>query len=187
MKAYGRSRMCLPGFILSSYNMDKTYFQELTAYIIETNRIICGWLEQLDNNQWKQTITSSFDSIEKTTIHLVSAQLVWIDYWSNNPEPVFLSTVFKGGKAELLTIWRQSSTLLKMVIDRYPEADYSDNVRIKWGADFYELKFWQTFAHFVNHSTYHRGQLVTMLRTAGFRSLSSTDLFNYFLQRGNYG
>lgn len=30
------------------------------------------------------------------------------------------------------------------------------------------IDFWQTFSHIINHSTYHRGQLVTLLRQAGF-------------------
>jgi uncharacterized damage-inducible protein DinB len=31
----------------------------------------------------------------------------------------------------------------------------------------------------INHSTYHRRQLVTLLRQVGFTKLSSTDLFTY--------
>ena len=31
-----------------------------------------------------------------------------------------------------------------------------------------QMLYYQTFAHIVNHSTYHRGQLVTLLRQAGF-------------------
>jgi uncharacterized damage-inducible protein DinB len=36
--------------------------------------------------------------------------------------------------------------------------------------------------HLVNHSSYHRGQIVSLLRQMGYRS-PSTDLIRYFLER----
>jgi uncharacterized damage-inducible protein DinB len=44
-----------------------------------------------------------------------------------------------------------------------------------------QMEFQQTFSHVVNHSTYHRGQLVTLLRQTGFTQLSSTDLATYYM------
>jgi uncharacterized damage-inducible protein DinB len=41
--------------------------------------------------------------------------------------------------------------------------------------DTYEV----TMFHVVNHSTYHRGQLTTMLRQAGVAALAATDLIHY--------
>ena len=38
----------------------------------------------------------------------------------------------------------------------------------------------QVFAHVVNHGTYHRGQLVTMLRQVGFSNVGSTDLLGIY-------
>ncbi|WP_408612388.1 DinB family protein [Chryseobacterium fluminis] len=39
------------------------------------------------------------------------------------------------------------------------------------------------FPHFVNHATYHRGQLVTLLRQTGFTDFSNTDLATYFIKK----
>ena len=36
-----------------------------------------------------------------------------------------------------------------------------------------------TLFHVVNHSTYHRGQIITMLREAGETKVVSTDLIHY--------
>jgi uncharacterized damage-inducible protein DinB len=35
--------------------------------------------------------------------------------------------------------------------------------------------------HFVHHATYHRGQLVTLLRQAGFTNITNIYLFTYFI------
>ena len=36
-----------------------------------------------------------------------------------------------------------------------------------------------TLFHVVNHSTYHRGQIITMLREAGVTNVAGTDLIHY--------
>ena len=40
---------------------------------------------------------------------------------------------------------------------------------------------WQLLQHVVNHSTYHRGQIITMLRQLGAEAVS-TDLVAYYRQ-----
>jgi uncharacterized damage-inducible protein DinB len=39
---------------------------------------------------------------------------------------------------------------------------------------------WQIVAHLVNHATYHRGQVTTMLRQLGAKPAQSTDMITYF-------
>jgi uncharacterized damage-inducible protein DinB len=39
---------------------------------------------------------------------------------------------------------------------------------------------WQMVAHVVNHATYHRGQVTTMLRQLGAAPAQSTDMITYF-------
>jgi uncharacterized damage-inducible protein DinB len=45
--------------------------------------------------------------------------------------------------------------------------------------DPFEDTYEATMFHVVNHSTYHRGQLTTMLRQAGVTALAATDLIHY--------
>ena len=45
--------------------------------------------------------------------------------------------------------------------------------------EFYSYPLWQQLAHVVNHSTYHRGQVTTMLRQLGAAAVS-TDLLLYY-------
>ncbi|OQP40791.1 damage-inducible protein DinB [Niastella yeongjuensis] len=161
--------------------MHKAYFSELTDYLIWADGNIVEWLHQIDDTQWEQTITSSFPSIKQTALHIVSAERIWLDYWTKTPDPVFLSAQFTGTKSDLIAIWMQISAGLKSFVDAYAEKDYLQPVTFKWpGGGESTMAFWQTFSHFINHATYHRGQLVTMLRQAGFTKLSSTDLAGYY-------
>lgn len=160
--------------------MNRRYFLELTDYLIWVNDKVIDWLQQITDQQWEQTINSSFSSIQQTALHMVSAEKVWVDFWKSTPSPVFLSTEFKGTKDELIAIWKQTSSDLKDLIENYPEGNYQEQVTFYIRGEEWKMEFWQTFTHFLNHATYHRGQLVTLLRQAGFSGFSSTDLATYY-------
>jgi uncharacterized damage-inducible protein DinB len=59
--------------------MTKKYFQELAEYNLWANNIVCNWLEQISDEQWKQEVVSSFNSIQQTVLHLISTERVWVE------------------------------------------------------------------------------------------------------------
>jgi uncharacterized damage-inducible protein DinB len=161
--------------------MDKKYFMELAAYNNWADNTAMEWLHQITDEQWNQVITSSFSSIKQTAIHIASAEKIWVDFWEKVPDPVYLSGEFKGTKNDLIAIWEKASAALKFFVEKNPEENYRQHITFKYprggeGA----MEFWQTFSHIINHSTYHRGQLVTLLRQAGFAKFSSIDLATYY-------
>lgn len=162
--------------------MTKKYFTALANYNIWADNLSIEWLNQINDEQWERPIESSFNSIRATATHILSAKKIWIDFWTKAPNPVYLSSKFKGSKNELIEIWRNASADLKNFIENFPEDDYEKPITFNYpnGREG-QMIFWQTFPHFVNHATYHRGQLVTLLRQAGFTKFSNTDLANYFM------
>lgn len=162
--------------------MNKKYFTTLASYNIWANHKTISWLQQIDNMQWEQFNISSFSSIKQTAIHIASAEKVWIDFWEQSSSPVYLSETFTGTKEDLIAIWSDASTGIKNFITRLPEENYLQPVTFRYprGGEA-QMPFAETFAHIMNHSTYHRGQLVTLLRQAGFSNFSSIDLATYYL------
>ena len=162
--------------------MNTGYLKQVAGYNHWADTKAMEWLHQISEGQWEQTITSSFSSIRQTAIHIASAEKYWVDHWTHVPEPVFLSMVFKGTKDELLEIWNKSSAGIRILVDSCTEEDHLRPVSFKYPRNNHtgEMPFWQTAVHAINHSTYHRGQLVTLLRQAGFTDLSSLDMATYF-------
>ncbi|PWB23974.1 DinB family protein [Flavobacterium sp. HTF] len=162
--------------------MNADYFRMLADYTIWADTIVIEWLNQLNDDQWNQNITSSFSSIRQTALHIASAEKVWIDFWKCEPVPVFLAVDFNGTNKDLINIWREASKGMKKFIDECPEDNYLKDVIFSYprGGEG-KMQFWQTVSHIVNHSTYHRGQLVTLLRQIGLTNLSSIDLATYFI------
>jgi len=166
--------------------MNTKYFTALAQYNLWADDIVIEWLTQINDDQWNKVSTSSFSSIKQTAIHIVSAEKIWVDFWTKVPNPIYLSAEFNGTKNDLIEIWRKSSAGLKIFIEKFPEENYMQKVTFSYprGGEG-GMEFWQTFSHIINHSTYHRGQLVTLLRQADFTKLSSIDLATYYIKNQN--
>lgn len=162
--------------------MAKNYLIQIADYNHWADNRAMEWLQQISDEQWEQVIVSSFNSISQTAIHIVSAEKYWVDVWTHIPEPIFLSAQFKGTKDGLLEIWNKSSADISTLVNNFPEGNYSQSVTFKYPRTgrIGQMPFWETVAHVINHSTYHRGQLVTLLRQAGYVNLSSIDMATYF-------
>lgn len=162
--------------------MTKQYFTALAAYNSWANDKAMAWLGQIKDTQWDQSFSSSFGSIRQTAAHIASAEKIWIDFWTKTPNPIYLSADFQGPKNELISICKTASSGMLDFIKNCPEESYNNPVTFVYprgGSG--QLLYWQTFAHSMNHSTYHRGQLVNLLRQSGFTELSSIDLATYYL------
>ena len=59
--------------------MNKNYFIELSTYNVWANNEFRNWLLQLSQEQLKQPLVSSFNSIEATALHIVGAESVWLE------------------------------------------------------------------------------------------------------------
>lgn len=159
----------------------KVYFMELAEFSNWADNRVINWLTQITDEQWNKTAISSFGSIRDTAIHIVSAKKIWLDFWTHASNPVYLSLEFTGTRLELINIWKTISAELRSFIENYPIKNYTNEISVKKpNGELSTMEFRKTFPHMINHSTYHRGQLVTLLRQSGFSNLSNTDLFTYY-------
>ena len=164
--------------------MVKQYFTDLAAYNSWADQKAVDWLSQITDEQWEQVNVSSFSSIRQTAVHIASAEKIWIDFWTGAADPVYLSASFKGTKNELLEIWKAAASGIEIFIKNHPEEDLMRPVSFIYpNGNTGQMPYYQTFAHIVNHSTYHRGQLVTLLRQAGYDQFSSLDLATYYIRQ----
>jgi uncharacterized damage-inducible protein DinB len=161
--------------------MVKSYFIELAAYNQWANNIVCGWLEQISEEQWTKQIVSSFPSIRETVLHVAGAEDIWLRRLKKEDSSIGLASVFKGTKDELISLWKQSSEGLKKFITGFDESRLNEKLDYKrLNGMAYSTPYYQVMGHVINHATYHRGQLVTMLRQAGFTDVTSTDLGEFY-------
>jgi uncharacterized damage-inducible protein DinB len=161
--------------------MSKKYFIELSEFNIWANDRVCSWLDKISDEQWKQPLVSSFNSIYETILHVANAEKTWAERLEKKSNSEMLSTTFKGSKTELLVTWKELSRNFKKLIEEMPEDQFQQKLLYKNSKGIeYNEPYYQLLAHVFNHSTYHRGQVVTMLRQVGFTDVNSTDMTTYF-------
>ena len=161
--------------------MTKHYAIELADYNVWANNIMCSWLEKITEEQWKQNIVSSFNSIQETVLHITGAEQIWLQRLNKEEKTVWLPSAYTGTKDEHIALWKKLSQGLKDFVIDFDEMHLKEKLDFKrLNGDAYSMPYYQVLAHVFNHSTYHRGQLITMLRQAGFTDVGSTDMLGYF-------
>jgi len=123
---------------------------------------------------------SSFPSISKTVLHMWGAQNIWLKRlqgesltaWPHEPNQ-------DNKEGQLNGLANSAQSILDLVTskdDSFLSSLYSyTNMKGEPFRDSVE----DTLFHVVNHSTYHRGQIITMLREAGVTNVVGTDLIHY--------
>src|SRR6185312_9831602 len=102
--------------------MTKQYFKELAEYNLWANTIVCDWLEQISDEQWNKEIISSFNSIQETVLHIISAEKAWLQRFRKQPVE-WLQSTYKGKKEEHIKLWKETSAEMKSLIDSFDEND----------------------------------------------------------------
>lgn len=148
--------------------------QRLNKYIIDH----CS-AEQLD-----QEIASSFPSLKKTLLHIYGAESIWLQRLIGDSPTVWKGISFSGSVVELI---EQISLGNQEFIDFLLSCGEAfllspfkyNNLE---GKEFTNSRP-EVILHCVNHSSFHRGQLITLLRQLGFTQLLSTDYITYCRER----
>ncbi|MFT3795750.1 DinB family protein [Flavobacterium sp.] len=126
-------------------------------------------------------VPSSFPTIRLTLIHILEVQDFWFGVMkgTHNEPKVELPGTVDG----LLKIMIRNSEQLANYTASLSEAELQQNCYLKtqwFEADKTRLEY---LMHTMNHSTYHRGQIITMGRALGFTDAPMTD-YNYYILMG---
>jgi uncharacterized damage-inducible protein DinB len=139
--------------------------------------------EGLTAEQFLKQMGSSFSSVRDTLAHIWGAEWVWLERFQGR-SPASLPDV--GQFAELAALrarWAEEEQRMQKFIARITQEDL-DRVfeyrTFKFGQ--YSNPMWQSMQHVVNHGTYHRGQVATMVRQLGGTPLAS-DLMHFYRER----
>jgi uncharacterized damage-inducible protein DinB len=132
---------------------------------------------------FRKDMASSFPSIEKTILHMCDAEAIWLQRLEWKEVREIPSVNFKGDKDQLLQLWIQGAAgFLNYITENRHDLAGQINYRDLKGNP-YSQKRYEIAAHVCHHSTYHRGQIVTMLRQCGETEIPQTDLIAWYRKR----
>ena len=155
------------------------YFEELYAYNDWANDRAFGAVQSLSQELLARDLGNSFASLLDTFVHLVGAEWIWLERWHGRWPPALPKTSEFGDFAGVRARAEHVRSDREKWLSSLGEEDLRKDLRyLNLRGEFYSYPLWQQLAHVANHSTYHRGQVTTMLRQLGMAAVS-TDFLLY--------
>jgi uncharacterized damage-inducible protein DinB len=154
----------------------KETLKQLAAYNIWANQKLAEVILKLPEEKQHEEIPSSFSSLYKTVLHIWNAESIWWQRMKLQERIIVPGENFKGNMQELYTALLQQNQLWAEWINNASEAalthvfQYQNSRREQFKQPVYQM-----LVHVFNHGTYHRGQLVNMLRQLGVEKIPQTD------------
>jgi uncharacterized damage-inducible protein DinB len=130
----------------------------------------------LTGEQFVRPMGGSFSSVRDTLAHLVAVERIWLERWlGKSPTQADAQEIAQGYAAgtfpDLAVVrerWQSVEHDLRAYLARLDEGQLKQpltytNVR----GERWTYPLGETLFHVVNHQTYHRGQIATLLRQIG--------------------
>ena len=154
----------------------KELLKQYAVYNIWASQKIFDIILSLPEEKQMQEMPSSFSSLYKTVFHMWDAENIWWQRMKLQEKIIVPSKTFSGTMQEVMKeLTNQSkqweewvSNASDLAIEHVFQYQRLDGTQ-------YKQPIWQMILHVMNHATYHRGQLINMLRQLGVEKLPSTD------------
>ena len=159
----------------------KELLTQYANYNIWANKRMIDAILKLSPEQLDMPIESSFNTIRKTVYHSWGAEYVWLQRLQLLENWVYVGNDLDTPVEEACTKWLQAGDALKAFIDRQFDDKAFEHVFQYYDSEKVSHKqpVGLTLHHVFNHATYHRGQLITMMRQAGVTKIPYTDFMGY--------
>lgn len=139
--------------------------------------------EPLTPEQFIRDLGSSFGSVRDTLAHIRAAEWLWLERWHGRIPTELPTSADYPTLASLREGWAPVEHNLNSFLTSLTAAGLARPLTSKTTAGKpFTNTFQEMLQHVVNHSTYHRGQVTTLLRQLGAHA-PATDLIAFYRER----
>jgi uncharacterized damage-inducible protein DinB len=163
------------------HSMTLQEIQTLCDYNRWANHRISDVCRALTSEQFTRELGSSFTSVRDTMVHIMLAEWIWLERCHGTSPAKFQPGSDFPTLPAVLAHWESvdlrgyaaslSGNDLERIV-HFRKLDSTANTSV----------LWQILQHVVNHGSYHRGQITTMLRQLAAKAVS-TDLMAFYRER----
>ena len=142
-------------------------------------------VDALTPEQYTKDLGSSFKSVRDTVVHTYGAETNWYLRWVGDSPTAFPDVSGFPDVPTLRTAWKAQERNVRLLVDALATANELDRVFKYRTFDGQEMEsmFSHMLQHVVNHATFHRGQVTTMLRQLGVPAPKPQDLIRFLRER----
>lgn len=154
----------------------KEILSQLSLYDVWANQLLLDVIADLPEEKQGKEVPSSFNSLYKTVLHMLDAESIWWQRLKLQERIVRPSDEFTGDMDMLSKAFLEQDRQWQEWVQNASEAQlqhvfqYQNSKREQFKQPVYQM-----LMHLFNHNTYHRGQLVNMLRQLSVEKIPATD------------
>src|SRR6267142_1409882 len=163
--------------------MSPEEMRHLYEYNAWANRRSLTAAVALTPEQFTKPMGSSFSSVRDTLAHIFGAEWIWLERFQGRSPSSLPDVTQYPDIATLGERWGEFEPRILNFVRALTQSDLErvlEYKTLKFGV--YKNPLWQSMQHVVNHGTYHRGQITTMLRQHGAQPIL-TDLMHFYRER----
>jgi len=159
--------------------MNNQRYIDYANYNIWANNRLIDCLLQQESAIMTQEVKGSFPNIKATIKHIWFAETGWLSTLQDAGWQADKVDSFQGSTAELFTAWQATSEAFKQFVKT---EDLEGKVAFMSRGREYIIPAREIAQTVFNHGTYHRGQVVMMLRQLGITEIPQTDYIEWVRQ-----
>ncbi len=154
----------------------KELLKQLATYNCWASQKIADTILSLPDEKQVAEVPSSFNILQNTILHMWDAESIWWQRMKMHERFVRPSDNFKGTTRDAVNGLMSQSRLWEGWVNTASDL-VLDHVFQYYNSkkENFKQPIWQMLLHVFNHGTYHRGQLINMLRQLGVVKIPETD------------
>jgi uncharacterized damage-inducible protein DinB len=152
----------------------------LHAFNAWANNRIFEALENLPPAEFTRDLKSSHGSIHGTLAHMVAAEKIWLSRFAGTPDKDLMPASAMPALADVKAAWESTGYAMAKFLGSMTDRKLQETFTTTYASGkTYTYIYWQAFQHVVDHSSYHRGQIITLMRQLG-HTPPSTGLIGFY-------
>ncbi len=155
----------------------------LYEYNCWANARVIDAASRLTPEDYIKDLGSSYGSVRDTLVHVMSAEWIWLMRCKGISPKAMLSASDFPTSSSLKARWEGIAREQTKFIGAITEEALQTRIKyVNFQGESFTYALWQILQHNVNHSSYHRGQVTTLLRQLGAEPVATDFLLFYDLK-----
>ncbi|HYU31292.1 MAG TPA: DinB family protein [Thermoanaerobaculia bacterium] len=157
--------------------------RDLLLYMLWADRQMLKSVRPVDAEHLTRDAGVSFRSLLGTMAHILGGEKLWLSRFLGHPDHFVLGPDDFPDLLSWITAWEENASGVEAFLAGLTDEQLA--APLTWTSlegVTHTRPLWQPVLQMVNHSTYHRGQVVSLLRQMGY-PVASSDLTQFFAER----
>lgn len=162
----------------------KQLLTQYASYHLWATQLLIDRIAELPDDLHTMEVKSSFRSLQSTILHLWDAESVWWQRMKLLENIVAPSSTFQGNfRDAAYGLMQQSRNWQNWIVHANEHVFDHEFIYQTSKKEKFKQPVYQVVMHVFNHGTYHRGQLVNMLRQLDVSNIPQTDFIVWSRKR----